>query len=149
MNDKWSEMNNSGLERWLSTHNQKYKKWEILGICGMDLNPVAVYRVYEKDHSACTNYTALPFKGPKSCRVLTLQVCKKVQASFSLFLKKDTFIFILCVWLFSYMHVCAPGACRSQKETVRSLELESPTVVCHHVGTRNWTCILCKSSKYC
>lgn len=49
------------------------------------------------------------------------------------------------------LHVClcvtyVPEAIRDQKRVLNSMELELQTIVSYHVGTRNWTWVLGKSS---
>lgn len=62
---------------------------------------------------------------------------------------KDVFI-ISCVWVFC-MHLCMSTACvqRPQRpeEVINSLELVLHIVVSCHVGARNQTLVLYKSSK--
>ena len=64
-----------------------------------------------------------------------------------------TRIFYYIALNFDYMYVgmctiCVPGACGDKKAVSDSLELQLKMVVICHVGARNWTQILCKSSKY-
>lgn len=57
----------------------------------------------------------------------------------------------LCVWVF-YLHgcvctTCFPSAHSGQKRVLDPLELELRMAVSHHVGSGNWTWVLCKSIK--
>lgn len=53
-------------------------------------------------------------------------------------------IFILCVWVFACMYVCAPRARGRKKSAWNYLELKLKAVVSCHVGAGNSAQVLCK-----
>lgn len=62
--------------------------------------------------------------------------------------------YLFVIYVYEWVFVCVkyttymPGIHKSQKRASDSLSLELQTVVSHHASARNWSIIVCNSSKY-
>lgn len=59
---------------------------------------------------------------------------------------KSSIVILLFEIIYLFIFMCMHHVCATVTES--QLELEFQKVVRHHAGTGNWTCVLCKSSKY-